>query len=636
VRYLRLVEVVAGSCDTAHLDAVRKVLEDDLGKGVVRCKDTPNFIANRVGIFAMMVTIERMKEAGLGFEEVDAIVGPPMGRPKSAAFRTGDVVGLDTMVHVTRTVFDRCEDDERRAVFEPPAWLEAMVEKGLLGNKSGAGFYRKSRRDDGARMIEVYDPESADYRPSRKLKTAALGAAKGEDDVAKRLHGLVWAKGDKAGDFAWQVAADTFVYAAHRIPEIADSIAEIDRALRWGFNWDLGPFEAWDAIGLTQSLSRMADEGIEVPPWVHQAAQAGGFYRENGLALECFDPGTGGYIDAGEDPRFIDLARYKRAGKLIEKNDGASLIDLGDGVLLLEFHTKMNALDGEIGAMALRAMEVADAAGMHGLVIGNQGVNFSVGANLMLVWMNAQAGQFDELDSLVKEFQDMIQALGNWHKPVVAAPHQLTLGGGCEICLGADRVVAAAETYIGLVEVGAGVVPAGGGCKEMVRRFVGSIPDGVVVDRGPYLQQLLKLVGMAQVATGGHEAKRLGFLSDDDVVIANSEHRLWWAKQHVLAMRAAGYKPRQRKQLQLPGRDGFAQIQLGLNHFLLGGMVSEYDVRVGEELARVLTGGDCGRAPVSEQDLLDLERAAFVRLCHEEKTLARMQSLLMTGKPLRN
>jgi 3-hydroxyacyl-CoA dehydrogenase len=636
VRYLRLVEVVAGDCSAEHLATIRQVLEDDLGKGVVVCKDSPNFVANRIGVFGMMTSIRRMSEHGLGFEEVDAIVGPPMGRPKSACFRTGDLVGIDTLAHVTRTVFDRCPDDEQREVFDPPKWLLEMIEKDLLGNKTRAGFYKKTRAADGSRAVMVYEPETGDYREKRKFRTDALGRAKNTDDLNERLRDLVGAEDDPAGQYAWQVFADTVIYAANRIPEIADSPADVDRAMRWGFNWDLGPFEAWEAVGLAESLPRLEADGYSVPDWVRAAAEAGGIYRESGLDLEVFDPATSAYVSAGEDPRLIDLARHKRAGRVLVSNDAASLIDIGDGVALLEFHTKMNALDSEIGELAHRAMAVCDEQDFKGIVIGNQGENFSVGANLMLVWMNAQAGNFDELEGMVKAFQDLTSALHQWHKPVVAAPHAMTLGGGCEICLGADRVVAAAETYMGLVEVGAGVIPAGGGCMEMIRRFVGSIPDGVELDRGPYVQALLKMIGMADVATGGFEAKRKGFLTDDDVVVINREQQLHVAKQHVLGMAQAGYAARPKKTFKLPGKDGYAQVQLGLMHFKMSGMISDHDQKVAEKLGWILCGGDCGSQEVSEDDLLDLERAAFVALSSEEKSLARMQSLLMTGKPLRN
>jgi 3-hydroxyacyl-CoA dehydrogenase len=636
VRYLRLVEVVAGDCSATRVATIRRVLEDDLGKGVVLCKDSPNFVANRVGVFGMMTSIRRMAEFGLGFEEVDAIVGTPMGRPKSACFRTGDLVGIDTLAHVTRTVFERCPDDEQRAVFDPPQWLLEMIEKGILGNKTGGGFYKKTRNPDGSRAVLVYDPETGDYREKRKFRTEALGRAKNTDDLAERLRDLVGAQDDPAGKYAWRVFADTVIYAANRIPEIADSPAEIDRAMRWGFNWDLGPFEAWEAVGLAESLPRLEADGYAIPAWIRAAAEAGGIYRERGLELEVFDPATSAYVGAGEDPRRIDLARHKRAGRTLVSNDAASLIDIGDGVALLEFHTKMNALDNEVGELALQAMKVCDEQGFKGIVIGNQGENFSVGANLMLVWMNAQAGNFDELEGMVKSFQELTSALHQWHKPVVAAPHAMTLGGGCEICLGADRVVAAAETYMGLVEVGAGVIPAGGGCMEMIRRFVGSIPDGVELDRGPYVQALLKMIGMADVATGGFEAKRKGFLTDDDVVVINREQQLHVAKQHVLGIAQAGYSPRPKKTFKLPGKDGYAQVQLGLMHFKLSGMISEHDQKVAEKLGWILCGGDCGTHRVSEDDLLDLERSAFVALAAEEKSLARMQSLLMTGKPLRN
>ncbi len=789
VRYLHLVELVPGNCDEDRLQAVRKLLEDDLGKGVVICKDSPNFIANRIGVYGMMATMRRMEDHGLGFDEVDAVVGKPMGRPGSAAFGTADLVGIDVLSHAAQTVYDRCPEDEERDLFKAPDWLRAMVAEGRLGNKAGRGFFRRGKvlflhglegspkgskakwlkknfkgvtpkldvstfeaavasakkairkerpsiivgssfggavllelmhtgdfdgfgiflaqaglkltnhdrlpegahaviihgtgddiipiedsrqlaqnsglelmtLDDDHRLLSVlseevlgkllveaglkpgggrsklvWDRNTGHYRARRKLDSKALKRVRYEDDPAKRLRKLVWAEDDAAAAFAWDVFADTVLYAARRIPEVADSIVEIDQALRWGFNWDLGPFEGWDAVGLQKSVQRMQEEGRSIPDWVLAAAEAGGFYRSEGQDREVFLPETSRYAPLPEDPRWIDLKRLKAGDGLLYTNPFASVIDLGDGVLCVEFHSKMNSLSPMSGEAMRQAMQLADERGDKGIIIGNQGENFSVGADLSMVKMLADAGSYDQIEKLSKDLQDLLHSFRRWGKPVVAAPHGLTLGGGCEVALAADKIVATAETYMGLVEVGAGVIPAGGGCKEMLCRFVGSIPPGVEVSATHYTQAVFKLIGLANVATGGHAARQQGYLRAQDQVCNNRDQQLWMAKQSVLAMSAAGYRPEPEMEFKLPGEDGYAQLCFALYQMRLGGYASAYDETVGKQLAWVLSGGDCGDRPVTEVEILELERKAFVTLCHNEPTMARMESLLTTGRPLRN
>ncbi|MGE5663716.1 MAG: 3-hydroxyacyl-CoA dehydrogenase family protein, partial [Deltaproteobacteria bacterium] len=587
--------------------------------------------------FAMMYAMHAMVEDELSIEEVDRILGPAMGRPKSAAFGTADLVGIDTLLHVSDNVYRNLPDDPERERFLPPPFVNEMVKRGWIGRKGGGGFFRMEGKGDTKKMFAL-DYKALDYRPTAKVSFPSLDAAKGEEDTAARIRNLV-AADDKAARYAWKVLSETLLYSAKRIPEIADDVYNVDNAIKWGFNWSLGPFETWDAIGVAESVARMRGEGKAIPANV-EAMLAGGaasFYRRREGVLEFYDFASGQYRPAPVSPDVIFLPSLKDRRKVVLRNQGATLYDLGDGVLGLEFHTKMNAIDGDIVSMMNEGVALAEKE-FAGMVIANHAENFCVGANLMLVFMEAQNGNFAAIETMVREFQNACMRLRYSEKPVVAAPAGMALGGGCEICLGADRVRAAAETYMGLVEVGVGLLPAGGGTKEMVVRHLDGIPDGVAADPLPFLRKAFETVGMAKVATSAKEAREFGFLRPWDKVTIQRDFLIQDAKSTVLGMNREGYEaPRPRADIVLPGRAEFSTFAYALYAMRVAGQISEYDELVGKKIAFVMTGGDIPRGTrVSEQDLLDLEREAFLSLCGEEKTRARIQYMLMKGKPLRN
>jgi len=638
VRYMKLLELVPGEdTDPGILRGIADFGERKLGKGIVYGKDTPNFIGNRIGVFAMMAAMHAMMEDGLSIEEVDKVLGKATGRPKSAAFGTADIVGIDTLLHVSDNVYRNLPDDPQRETFLPPPFVGEMVERGWLGRKTGGGFFKVEGKGEEKRMF-VLDYRTLDYRPTTKVSYPSLDAARGEEDPGARIRTVIGGD-DKAAAFAWKVLSESLLYAARRIPEIADDVVNIDNAVKWGFNWSLGPFETWDAVGVEGSVARMRKEGKEIPENVERMLAGGNasFYRRRDGVLEFYDFVSGSYVPAPVSPDIIFLPTLKERKKVVRGNQGATLIDIGDGVLCLEFHTKMNAIDSDIISMMNEGVALAGRE-FAGMVIANHAEHFCVGANLMFIFMEAQNRNFGNIEMFVREFQDACMRLRYSEKPVVAAPAGMALGGGAEICLGADRIRAAAETYLGLVEVGVGLLPAGGGTKEMVIRHLEGIPGGVAADPLPFLRKAFETIGMAKVATSAKEAWELGFLRPWDRISIQRDFLIQEAKNVVLGMNREGYEtPRPRSDIVLPGRSEFSTFAYGLYAMKMAGQISKYDEQIGRKIAFVMTGGDVPRGTrLSEQDLLDLEREAFLSLCGEEKTQARIQHMLMTGKPLRN
>lgn len=634
VRYMKLLEIVSGAeTDNEMVRRVVDFAEKKLGKGIVYAKDTPNFIANRIGVYALMKTIQIMMEEGLSVEEVDAIVGVPMGRPKSAAFRTCDIVGLDTFLHVSRNVYENLTDDDEREVFKEPDFLKKMVEKGFLGQKTQSGFYKK----EGEEILSI-DLNKLEYKKMLDVKLDSIKATKGVDEPGERIRYLI-SGDDRGAKFAWKVLAHTLIYSAKRIGEIADDIVQIDNAMKWGFNWELGPFETWDAIGFISSVERMKKEGFEIPENVEKLVKdgSGNFYIKDGSKKSFFDFSSLKYKEIEVPPDIIILNSLKEKGKEVHTNASCSLIDIGDGVLCLEFHSKMNAIDDDIIEMMLKAADEVEK-NWEGLVIYNEGQNFSVGANLALILMSAKMKNWAMLEAMVRKFQKANMRMKYLRKPVCAAPFGLTLGGGCEISIHCPFIQGFAELYIGLVEVGVGVIPAGGGTKETLVRMLEGIPAGMKIDRMPFIQRAFENIALAKVATSAEEGKTLGYLRSFDGITMNRDKLLKDAKDTVLYYASKGYKsPLPPDNLILPGKEGLALFSLGLYSWKLSNMISEHDEFIGKKLANILCGGDIPpNTPVSEDNLLDLECEAFLSLCGTEKTLARMDYMLKTGKPLRN
>lgn len=639
-RYLHLVEIIRTEWTKPEVSCfLYGFLDERLGKGVVPAKDRPNFIANRIGTFGALYTIKTMLDDGYSIEEVDKLTGPAVGRPKSATFRTFDLVGLDVFTHVIKNLYENLPEDEERDMFVVPDVLAQMVQRGFLGNKTKGGFYRKQKGEGDKREIWTLDTATLDYRPSEKVKLPALDIAKNVEDLPERIKGLVWSK-DRAGAFLWKTISKTLAYAAQRIPEIADNVVEVDRAMRWGFGWELGPFEVWDAIGVEKSVARMKEEGAAVPANVEQmlAAGATSFYKKDNGQQSYFDFKQNKYVPLADPPGVLILKSIKDRTGVIKKNSGASLIDIGDGVACLEFHSKMNAIGGDTLQMLKTALTEVDK-NFVGLVVGNQGQNFCVGANIMLMLMEAQEENWDELDMMARVFQNATMSLRYSPKPVVVAPFQMVFGGGCEMVLHADRVRAAAETYIGLVEVGVGIIPAGGGTKEMLVRTMDLIPkDASDADPFPFVKRAFETIALAKVATSAEEARAMGFLSVDDTVSMNADRLIADAKKEVLALAASGYvAPQQRTDILALGNPALATLKLGIHQMKRAGYISDHDAEIGTQLARILTGGDLNHPTrVSEQYLLDLEREAFLKLVSMRKTQERIAHMLKTGKPLRN
>ena len=642
-RYMKLLEIIPGK-DTLKevVDFVAEFGEKVLGKGIVYAKDTPNFIANRIGVFGMMYTLRLMDELGLTIEEIDALTGKAVGRPKVATFKLADMVGIDVLYHVALNVYENAPNDEMRDYFNPPEWLKKMVENGWLGNKTGQGFYKKVKDESGKKQTLVIDPKTLEYRPAKKASFPSVEMAKTEEDVRKKLKIMCYGK-DKGSLFTWKSIAAMLIYSANRIPEIADDIVQVDNAMKWGFNWELGPFEIWDAIGVRKSVERMEAEGMQVPAKVKGMLEAGAesFYKEEGTTVYYWDFESKSYKPIEEKPEVIVLSRLKKAGKVVKENADASLIDLGDGVACLEFHTKMNAIGAGILQMVDEALEELRK-NFDALVIANQGEHFSAGANLALLLMAIQEEEWEEIDYMVRAFQKATMSLKFFEKPVVAAPFNMTLGGGCEFCLHCDRIRAHAELYMGLVEVGVGLLPAGGGTKEMFLRLVDryipkNLPRGVVVDPLPHLRRALETIAMAKVSMSAYEAREIGFLTDCDSISINRDYLIHEAKQVALNLVREGYKPPRVKKVKMPGREGFGYLKMLIYNMKEGGWITEHEAKIATHIAKVLTGGDVLPGTVMDEwEILDMEREAFLSLCGEPKTQERIQHMLTTGRPLRN
>jgi 3-hydroxyacyl-CoA dehydrogenase len=629
-RYMRLLEIVSSRhTDPAVAEGMADFIRRRLGKGIVVGKDTPNFVANRIGVFAICNAVHHMVALDLTVEDVDAVAGPATARPKSACFRTADLVGLDTLLHVARNSFDLLPGDEQRQTFQLPAFVEKMVAQGLLGNKSRQGFFKKTKGEKPETFF--YDHRTGEYLAGRRPKFASVEAGKGIDDPARRLR-TVLAGTDPAAQHAWRNLRDTLLYAFSRIPEIADDVVAVDRAMRWGFSWELGPFEMLDAIGVAEFVKRAEADGVAVPAGLKTVEC---FYAVEGGRPRYRDLVTRTLRDLPMPAGTVDLALLEKAGAVVERNGGASVLDLGDGVFCLQFHSKMNAIGGDTLAMFHKALHRAETEGV-GLVIGNQGPNFTAGANLALLAMAIAEGAFDEVALTVSAFQKAMMAMKYARVPVVAAPHGLALGGGCEICLHATAVNPLAETYMGLVEIGVGLLPAGGGTKELGLRAI-RLAEQYDAEVSPFIFKNFTTIAMAKVSTSAAELWPLGLLRQGDAITLGADQLLHDAKQKVLAL-AANFRPgRPATELKAPGRSVAASLGTQLWNMRMGGYITEYEERLGRVVAGVITGGDLpGGTLVTEQWLLDLEREAFLKLCGERKTLERIQHMLKKGKPLRN
>jgi 3-hydroxyacyl-CoA dehydrogenase len=650
-RYLKLVEVIPGPKTSSDVvETLSEFCDKRLGKGVVVAKDTPNFIANRIGTFSMLNALRLMGALGMTVEEVDACTGPAVGWPKSATFRTADIVGLDVLVHVVKNIYETAPNDESREMYKLPALVEEMAKRGWLGDKAGQGFYKKVK-GEGEKEILTLDVNTMEYRPRQKARFASLEMGKAIEDTRERLRALLGPvlegqKGDKAQQFLWGGISATCLYAVRRVPEISDNVVDVDRAMRWGFGWELGPFEIMDAIGVKAFAGQVQKEGRTLPPVIEKVLARGrkGFYESEKGATTVFDISSGGAKKVEEPKGVIILKSLKEAGREVERNPGASLIDLGDGVACVEFHAKMNAIGADLIAMLHKGLKRLES-DFDAMVIANQAVNFSVGANLMLVLVGAQEQEWDELHMAVKQFQNINLALKYAPKPVVAAPQGMALGGGCEVSLHATRIQAAAEAYIGLVETGVGLIPGGGGTKEMLIRANEHAAGGEDLDLFHALKPVFEAIAMAKVGTSAEECRDLGYLRREDGVSMNRDRLVADAKEAALALTRGGYKPlaaswqegAQTTQIKVLGEQFLAGAKLAIHMMMRGGYASEYDAHVGRKLANILAGGPLTSAQlVSEQYVLDLEREAFVSLCGEKKTQERIAHTLKTGKPLRN
>lgn len=638
-RYMKLVEIIPGTGTSGEVACrIAGFLDQRLGKGVVPAKDRPNFIANRIGTFGMMATVHEMLEMGLRPTEVDQITGKAIGHAKSATFRTSDLVGLDVLAHVNKNLYPAVPDDEDRDVFLIPDVITKMLDAKLLGDKTGGGFYKKSKDAEGNRQILELDLETFEYRPQEKSKFASLEAAKSTDDLPARLKTLVWGD-DQVGQLLWKIMSRTCRYAANRIPEIADTIIEIDNAIKWGFGWEIGVFESWDAIGLAESVERMRAEGQPIPGNVEKMLASGAdtFYKKESGEASFYDLSTGEYKPVPARPGVTILKAVKERSGTIKTNPGASLVDLGDGVACLEFHSKMNSIGGDTVLMMNFAIDEVER-NFKGLVVGNQGGNFSAGANIMMLLLAAQEEEWDDISLMVHALQNAIMRLRYSSKPVVTAPYGLTLGGGCEIAMHGNKLRAAAETYIGLVEVGVGVIPAGGGTKEMTIRAMDAAAKAPDADTIAFLKKTFETIGMGKVATSAQEGRAFGFLRDSDSISMNGDRLIQDAKQEVLNLDAAGYVPPvERADITVVGEAAESAMKLALHMMKRGGWISDHDELIGKKLAHIMSGGTINhKTQVSERYLLDLEREAFVSLCGERKTQERIAAMLKTGKVLRN
>ncbi|MFN4314522.1 MAG: 3-hydroxyacyl-CoA dehydrogenase/enoyl-CoA hydratase family protein [Chitinophagaceae bacterium] len=635
-RYLRLLEIIpTPDTDPALINFLMDYGDRILGKTTVLCKDTPAFIANRIGVFGIMSLFSLVDKLGLTIDEVDALTGPLIGRPKSATFRTADVVGIDTLVKVANGVYDNCPNDEAREIFAIPAWLNKMVENKWLGDKTGQGFFSKRKNEKAEKEIFTLDLNSFEYKPRTRPKFASVEAAKPIDDLHQRIKMLVAAP-DKAGEFYRQFHYGLFSYIAHRIPEISDELYRVDDAMMAGFGWEIGAFETWDLLGVEKTVKAMDAAGFPIPTWIREmlASGHGNFYKVEAGVRYCYDPGTGSYKQMPGGEAFIVLSNFQ--DKLVWKNASCRLYDIGDDVLGLQWSTKMGSIGGDVLAGMQTAIEKAER-NYKGLVIANEGPNFSAGANVGMIFMLAIEQEYDELDMAIRLFQNTMMRARYSAVPVVVAPHGLALGGACELSLHADKVCAAAETYTGLVELGVGLIPGGGGTKEFVLRAADEMhpdePDTIT------LKNRFLTIATAKVATSAAEGFSIGvYRKGLDEVVMNQGRRVYEARKSVVELFDSGYStPVQRKDVKVLGRSALGALYAGIHAMRTANYATEHDALVAKKLAYVMCGGDLSEPTlVTEQYLLDLEREAFLSLCGEKKTLERIQSVLKSGRPIRN
>ncbi|WP_338471899.1 3-hydroxyacyl-CoA dehydrogenase NAD-binding domain-containing protein [Niallia sp. XMNu-256] len=629
-RYLKLLEVIPTKrTDLEVIEYMKRFAEDVLGKGVVIAKDTPNFIANRIGTYGLLVAANEMQAAGVSVGEIDSVTGPLIGRPKSATFRTLDVVGLDTFAFVAENVARKTKGKEKQ-VFDIPPFMKKMIENGWLGSKSKQGFYLKK----GNEILEI-DPRTLTYQPRKKLRSSSIDMVKSEKNLSKKIKLLIYAN-DHAGKLLWNLLTPVLVYSAQLLGEISDDIVSIDRAMKWGFGWQQGPFEIWDAIGLEESLQKLEESNVEIPAWLKEMLTSGfrTFYKEENGQHYYYHQGE--YVWLKENPKILNLAKIKSQKGTIKKNSGASLIDIGDGVALLEFHSTNNAIGLDILQMISRSVDEVEK-NFKGLVIGNQGKNFCVGANLFMMLMEAEDGETYELDFIIRTFQETMMKIKYSSKPVVVAPFGMTVGGGAEVCLPAAHIQASIETYMGLVETGVGLIPGGGGNKELYIRHLKAIPIGYETDLQKVANKVFELIALAKVSTSGVEAQENHYLYLSDAVSVNPDHLLYDAKQAVLRLYQKGYHPPTRELIPVVGETGYATLLLAAKSMKDSGYISDYDYTIAKKLAFVIAGGSLPfGTKVDEQYLLNLEREAFLSLVTEPKTLERMRHMLLKGKPLRN
>ncbi|MBC8197314.1 MAG: 3-hydroxyacyl-CoA dehydrogenase/enoyl-CoA hydratase family protein [Candidatus Marinimicrobia bacterium] len=637
-RYLQLVEVVSGeNTNPEVIDNISQFLENTLGKGVVHAKDTPNFIANRIGVFGMMTVLDVAKKLKMSVEDVDSLTGTLIGREKSATFRTADVVGLDTLSYVANTAYEKCVDDEAREIFVIPEYLQKIIDNGWLGQKSGQGFYKKVEK----RVIHSLDLNTLEYTPQNKSRFKGVGLAREKVAMDKRLRALLWSP-DVAGEFSWEVFSKTLLYSAHRMGEISDDIISIDNALKWGFAWGQGPFEIWDALGFNKTLERMKKDGKLIPTWVTEMAEKGftAFYSIVD-GVECvYCPNNNNYIPIKRSENELTFSMAKAKGGLIRKGWSASLVDLGDKVAAIELHSvlkpELNPIDGSLIEMIYFARHWVEENGYNGLVVSSSGPQFSAGANLNLILNAAKREKWAEIEKLTKSMQDVLQSLKYAPFPVIAAPYKLALGGGYEIIGACDKIVALGELYCGLVEVGVGLIPGAGGNLRVLSNLTKKFKSGFTANF-QVVQKAFESIGMAKFSMSAKQAQSLGYLRKNDEIVLNQRHLLKRAKDVAIEM-SDGYQPPEPETFRLPGLSGRLPIKASIKSFLKKGKISEHDAFIGEKLSYVLTGGDKGGplSKVDEQYLLDIEREVFVSLCKEPKTLDRITHMLSKGKVLRN
>jgi len=643
VRYMKLLEIIPGEETLPEvLEFMADYGERILGKGIVWAKDTPNFVGNRIGVQGMVKAIQMMVEEGLTIPEVDALFGSALGRPKTAMFKTADLVGLDTLAHVAQNTYDLVADDDARDSFVMPEFVNTMIKKNLLGKKSRSGFYKTDLTPDWKPIRKVIDPATLDYAEFEFASFPCLEKAKEAKSLPEKIQTVVYGD-DRGARFAWKAVANNLIYAANRIPGISDTIVEIDNAMKWGFNFEMGPFETWDAIGLEKSVERMEKDGLSVPGNVKKMIAAGNssFYKTENGKLFYYDFDSETYNERGVSANIVSLASLKSTGKIVKENASASLVDLGDDVLCLELHTKLNSLNQEIVEFLPEVLETVDRTAA-GLVIGNQAGGmpgaFSAGANLMDVAVSVKENRFADIEKMISGLQYGLLNLKYAPFPVVAAPFGLALGGGCELCLAADKSVAHAELYMGLVEIGVGVLPAGGGCLNLWRKFLDSVPDAVTeMDLAKLFIPVFMSIAMAKVSTSAAEARANGFLGPRDRIVMNRDHLIGEAKKEVLKMLDDGYAAPLKRPFKVLGQAAQGMVAAQIADMANGRFISEYDAFLARRIAYVISGGDVrDNAEVTDDVILSLEREAFIDFLKEEKTQARIEHMLKTGKPLRN